>query len=230
MHVLQSITFLAYQLPAVSSGGWIVVLELYPGFSLYRGLYEFAAYAFEANATGNDGMRWSNLNDSVNGMRTVLIIMFIEWILVLLVAYYLDQVLGSRKSPLFFLKRFQKKPLSSSFRKASMQRQGSKVFVQMEKPDVIQEVFMLISNTCTLYCWYNTCTIIVYMPLLISEIDDTFLPDLLVIMGHYSLMTWDRSVNLTCIMCGFLILLSRGKRLRSCYLNQLWIMQLYVTT
>nr|BAO45863.1 ATP-binding cassette transporter subfamily A member [Acacia mangium] len=118
--------------------GWIVVLELYPGFALYRGLYEFASYAFEANATGNDGMRWKNLNDSVNGLREVLIIMFIEWFVVLLVAYYIDQVSGSRKSPLFFLKRFQKKPMSS-FRKPSIQRQGSKVFVQMEKPDVSQE-------------------------------------------------------------------------------------------
>ncbi|KAI9086421.1 hypothetical protein K1719_031505 [Acacia pycnantha] len=81
--------------------GWIVVLELYPGFALYRGLYEFASYAFEANATGNDGMRWKNLNDSVNGMR-------------------------------------EKKPMSS-FRKPGIQRQGSKVFVQMEKPDVSQE-------------------------------------------------------------------------------------------
>lgn len=154
-------------LPAVSSGGWIVVLELYPGFALYRGLYEFASYAFEANATGNDGMRWKNLNDSVNGLRGVLIIMFIEWFVVLLVAYYIDQVSGSRKSPLFFLKRFQKKPMSS-FRKPSIQRQGSKVFVQMEKPDVSQEVFMLISNPSTLFVLYS---------LLVSKIDVTILPD-----------------------------------------------------
>ncbi|RZC16975.1 ABC transporter A family member 7 isoform B [Glycine soja] len=119
--------------------GWIIVMELYPGFALYRGLYEFSQYAFSGDALGTDGMRWSDLSDSTNGMKEVLIIMFVEWLLVLLFAYYIDQVLssGCRKSPLF-LKRFQKKP-HSSFRKPSIQRQKSKVFVQIEKPDVTQE-------------------------------------------------------------------------------------------
>ncbi|KAF2315949.1 hypothetical protein GH714_040744 [Hevea brasiliensis] len=59
--------------------GWIIVLELYPGFSLYRGLYEFSQYTFTGNAMGTHGMRWGNLSDSKNGMRQVLIIMFVEW-------------------------------------------------------------------------------------------------------------------------------------------------------
>ncbi|KAF7838432.1 ABC transporter A family member 7-like [Senna tora] len=120
--------------------GWIIVLELYPGFALYRGLYEFAQYSFTGDTLGTDGMRWGDLNDSTNGMKDVLIIMLVEWFLVIFVAYYIDKVLssGSGKSPLFFLKRFQKKP-KSSFRKPSIQRQDSKVFVQMEKPDVSQE-------------------------------------------------------------------------------------------
>ncbi|ESW10198.1 hypothetical protein PHAVU_009G189300 [Phaseolus vulgaris] len=120
--------------------GWIIVMELYPGFALYRGLYEFSQYSFSGDALGTDGMRWSDLNDSANGMKEVLIIMFVEWLLVLFFAYYIDQVLssGSRKSPLFFLKGFQKES-HSSFRKPSIRRQKSKVFVQMEKPDVAQE-------------------------------------------------------------------------------------------
>nr|AIU41627.1 ABC transporter family protein [Hevea brasiliensis] len=120
--------------------GWIIVLELYPGFSLYRGLYEFSQYTFTGNAMGTHGMRWGNLSDSKNGMRQVLIIMFVEWLVLLFVAYYVDQVLssGSGKSPLFFLQNFGKKR-PSSFRKPSLQRQGSKVFVDMDKPDVIQE-------------------------------------------------------------------------------------------
>ncbi|CAJ1975258.1 unnamed protein product [Sphenostylis stenocarpa] len=120
--------------------GWIVVMELYPGFALYRGLYEFSQYSFSGDALGTNGMRWGDLSDSTNGMKEVLIIMFVEWLLVLVFAYYIDQVLssGSRKSPLFFLKGFQKKP-HSSFRKPSIQRQKSKVFVEMEKPDVTQE-------------------------------------------------------------------------------------------
>ncbi|XP_042521053.1 ABC transporter A family member 7-like isoform X2 [Macadamia integrifolia] len=121
---------------------WIVVLELFPGFSLYRVLYEFAYYAFTGDRMGTNGMRWKDLNDGTNGMIVVLIIMFVEWLLVLPVAYYFDQVVsagsGVQKHPLFFLPKFQKKKLPS-FRKPSMQRQGSKVFVQMEKPDVSQE-------------------------------------------------------------------------------------------
>ena len=118
-------------------------MELYPGFSLYRGLYEFAQYAFAGNYMGTDGMRWKDLNDSKNGMKEVLVIMFIEWWVVLLIAFYVDQVKSSGKSPTFFLQNFRKKPLSS-FRKPSLQRQGSKVFVGMEKPDVLQEVISLI--------------------------------------------------------------------------------------
>jgi hypothetical protein len=116
-------------------------MELYPGFALYRVLYEFAQSATSGSNSGTDGMRWQDLSDNTNGMKEVLIIMFAEWIVVLFVAYYIDQVFstGSGKSPLFFLKGFQKKPLSTC-KKFSIQRQGSKVLPQMEKPDVIQEV------------------------------------------------------------------------------------------
>lgn len=120
--------------------GWIIVMELYPGFSLYRGLYEFSQASLAGNYLGTHGMRWGDLSNSTNGMREVLIIMVIEWFVVLFVAYYIDQVAssGSGKSPLFFLQNLKKRP-ASSFRNPSLQRQGSKVFVQMEKPDVSQE-------------------------------------------------------------------------------------------
>ncbi|KAK9090674.1 hypothetical protein Sjap_023851 [Stephania japonica] len=125
-----------------ASGGWIIVMEMFPGFSLYRGLYEFSQYAFTGNLVGTDGMRWKDLNDSANGMKEVLIIMSIEWLIVLPIAYYVDQVMslgsGVRKRPLFFLQNLKKKRLPS-FQRKSLRRQGSKVFVQMEKPDVSQE-------------------------------------------------------------------------------------------
>ncbi|PIA27921.1 hypothetical protein AQUCO_07400037v1 [Aquilegia coerulea] len=128
---------------ATFARGWIVVMELFPGFSLYRGLYEFAQYSLEGNNMGTDGMRWKNLSDGKNGMRTILIIMFVEWLLVLPVAYYLDQVVSSgsgvKKSPLFFLQNLKKKHLPVLQQKLSFRRQTSKVFVQMEKPDVLQE-------------------------------------------------------------------------------------------
>ncbi|GJZ90411.1 ABC transporter A family member 7-like protein [Tanacetum coccineum] len=74
---------------------WIVVMELYPGFSLYAGLYEFSQYAFTGNYMGTDGMRWGDLSDSNNEMHHVLIIMVVEWFLVFFVAYYIDQVVTS---------------------------------------------------------------------------------------------------------------------------------------
>ncbi|KAF7850561.1 hypothetical protein BT93_L5312 [Corymbia citriodora subsp. variegata] len=120
--------------------GWIIIMELYPGFSLYRGLYEFAQYSLTGNYIGTHGMRWSDLSDSKNGMKEVLIIMVVEWLVVLPVAYCIDQVTssGSGKSPMFLFERFRKKHPSSSQR-PSLRRQGSKVYVQMEKPDISQE-------------------------------------------------------------------------------------------
>ncbi|KAK4568288.1 hypothetical protein RGQ29_003889 [Quercus rubra] len=61
---------------------WVMVMELYPGFSLYRGIYEFAQYIILER-----GMRWEDLNDSENGMKEVLIIMSVEWLVVLFAAY-----------------------------------------------------------------------------------------------------------------------------------------------
>lgn len=118
-----------------------MVMELYPGFSLYRGLYEFGQYAFRGNYMGVDGMKWIDLSDSSNGLTEVMIIIFVEWFVVLLLAYYVDQVSssGAGKSPLFFLQIFRTKA-PSSFQRPSLQRQGSKAFVQMDKSDVHQEV------------------------------------------------------------------------------------------
>lgn len=81
------------------------------------------------------GMRWGNLNDSVNGMKDVLAIMAIEWAVLLLLAFYIDQVVTWGKSPLFFLRR-KKAP---ALQIPSMERLGSKGYGDMEKPDVAQE-------------------------------------------------------------------------------------------
>ncbi|CAA3030738.1 ABC transporter A family member 7-like [Olea europaea subsp. europaea] len=116
----------------------IVFMELYPGFSLYRGLYEFAEYSYNGNHMGTDGMRWKDLNDSKNGMREVLIIMLVQWLVVIGVAYYANQVASSGRSPLFFFWKHQNK-CSKFFRKPSCQKEGSKFFVEMEKLDVVQE-------------------------------------------------------------------------------------------
>ncbi|RVW29125.1 ABC transporter A family member 8 [Vitis vinifera] len=59
---------------------WIIVMELYPAFSLYRGIYELAQYSLMGSATGTQGMQWRDLSDPENGMRDVCIIMMVEWL------------------------------------------------------------------------------------------------------------------------------------------------------
>ncbi|XP_066327203.1 ABC transporter A family member 7-like isoform X3 [Miscanthus floridulus] len=129
--------------------GWIVVMEIIPGFSLFRGLYEFGQYASAGNSMGTTGMKWSNLDDSLNGMRGVLIIMVVEWAILLPLAFYADQVSslggGFRKNPFFFLSCFKKRALS--LRRYSLGRQGSKVVVEMDNPDAVQEMIGLIPPT-----------------------------------------------------------------------------------
>ncbi|CAL5441476.1 unnamed protein product [Camellia sinensis] len=126
-----------------ASGGWIVVMELYPGLALYRMLYEFSKYALQGSDTNAGGMKWKDLNDSTNGMKELLIIMVVEWFVLLFVAYYVDQVISSRsgvrKSPLFLLRKFHGQP--SSFEKTSLISDESRDFDQAEKADVAREDF-----------------------------------------------------------------------------------------
>ncbi|XP_034674626.1 ABC transporter A family member 8-like isoform X3 [Vitis riparia] len=75
---------------------WIIVMELYPAFSLYRGIYELAQYSLMGSATGTQGMQWRDLSDPENGMRDVCIIMMVEWLVVLFIAYDIDQGISSR--------------------------------------------------------------------------------------------------------------------------------------
>ncbi|THU59096.1 hypothetical protein C4D60_Mb03t21390 [Musa balbisiana] len=119
---------------------WIIAMELIPGFSLYRGLYELSQYSFKGDQMGTSGMQWRDLNDRQNGMKDVLIIMFVEWLVFLLVAFCLDQALGGgiRKVPLFLLNYFQKKSPSSQ-RNRSLQRRGFGAPVETESSDVSQE-------------------------------------------------------------------------------------------
>ncbi|XP_070006475.1 ABC transporter A family member 7-like isoform X2 [Nicotiana sylvestris] len=120
--------------------GWIIFMELYPGFSLYRGLYELSQYARGGFRVGTYGMPWEYLSNSNNGMREVLIIMSMEWVVFLIVSYYFDQVIssgsGNRRSLLFFLPNSQKKH-SPSLEKPSFQSAESSV--QIEDNDVSEE-------------------------------------------------------------------------------------------
>ncbi|KAL6603879.1 hypothetical protein ACP70R_044240 [Stipagrostis hirtigluma subsp. patula] len=119
---------------------WITVLEIVPAFSLYRGLYELGQYAMRASETGSPGMRWSDLNDPTNGMRDVIIIIVVEWLILLPVTYYFDHVAssGHRSGPLSVIKRLLKKDLT--WRRITVNEVvDSDVRVEMEKLDIIKE-------------------------------------------------------------------------------------------
>ncbi|KAH7527953.1 hypothetical protein FEM48_Zijuj05G0020700 [Ziziphus jujuba var. spinosa] len=96
----------------------------------YRGIYELSQYGTRGIHIGT-GMNWRDFNDGVNGMKEVLFIMLIKWLVVLLVAYYAKKVQssGSGRNPLIFLNKLWKKS----------QRRGPNTSFLMDMPDVIQE-------------------------------------------------------------------------------------------
>ncbi|CAN4100427.1 unnamed protein product [Withania somnifera] len=120
--------------------GWLIFMELYPGFSLYRGLYELSQYARGGFSVGTYGIFWEYLSNSKNGMREVLIIMSIEWMVFLIVSYYLDQVIssgsGNRRSLLFFFPKYQRKHSTSSEKPSFQSAESS---IQLENNDVSEE-------------------------------------------------------------------------------------------
>ncbi|RZC89889.1 hypothetical protein C5167_028956 [Papaver somniferum] len=124
------------------SRGWIVILEMCPAFSLYRGLYEFQDYSQRTSYVGHlVKMSWKDVNDGEDGMRGVFLLMIVEWFVILIVSYYLDQVVsagsGVRKHPLFFLNKSKKPP--ASYQQPTTQTQQPNIHVEIEKPDVSQE-------------------------------------------------------------------------------------------
>ncbi|KAL3678985.1 hypothetical protein R1sor_021941 [Riccia sorocarpa] len=150
--------------------GWIFGMELLPGFSLFRGLYELQYYGNLGDDLGTNGMQWRNLDDPKNGLRTVFLIQTAEWFIFLLLTFYLDQVLptsgsGMRKHPLFFL-GCSRTPRNKSAQKTvrdeerSLSSSSPNVFrgIDMEKMDVlaektrVEELRSTSNNTCAIVC------------------------------------------------------------------------------
>ena len=73
---------------------WLYFVELIPAFGLYRGLYEFASYAFRGSYTGGKGLSFNEFGDPNCHMGYVMGIFAAEWAVFLLLAWYLDQVGG----------------------------------------------------------------------------------------------------------------------------------------
>ena len=88
------------------------IMEIIPAFGLFRVLYEFAQYAFLADRTGDTGLTWSKARMHMDcGFLRLCAIMILEWIIFLLLSYYLEQISGSgtgvKKHPLYFLPDLQ---------------------------------------------------------------------------------------------------------------------------
>ncbi|KAM3405476.1 hypothetical protein ACQJBY_008139 [Aegilops geniculata] len=113
---------------------WLVIMELVPGFSLYRGVYELSEYAAAGSYMGKPGMQWGDLNDPINGMKDVLILTSIEWILLLPVAYFLDH--RPAWHPIFLFGILSTNHSSPSYRANPRSR---RVFADMAKGDVSLE-------------------------------------------------------------------------------------------
>ncbi|XP_062196149.1 ABC transporter A family member 8-like [Phragmites australis] len=116
---------------------WLVAMELVPGFSLYRGIYELAEYASAGRNMGKHGMQWVDLNDPINGMKDVLILMSMEWIFLLPVAFLLDH--RPSWQPLFLFGFLSTKHSSPSEKPNKVKRGSRRVHVDMTKPDVFLE-------------------------------------------------------------------------------------------
>lgn len=115
-----------------------MTMELVPGFALYRGFYELAEYAFAGRQMGKPGMQWRDLNDPINGMKDVLLLMSIEWILLLPVAFLLDH--RPTWHPLFLFGFMSTKHSSPTMIPDKVKQRSRKVFADMAKPDVFLEV------------------------------------------------------------------------------------------
>ncbi|KAF7078902.1 hypothetical protein CFC21_083251 [Triticum aestivum] len=128
------------------SRSWIILLELFPPFSLYRIVYEFSQSALLVSQIDRTGMQWSDLNDPKNGMASVLTIMVLEWILFLLLSFYLDHFgsfqSGIRKAVLLLHSR-RAGNRSQSAQQQTTQIQEFNASVEMERTDVIKERVMV---------------------------------------------------------------------------------------
>lgn len=109
---------------------WVLAMECFPAFSLYRGMYELSQYSTDAKYSGF-GMKWENLNDKENEMGAVMILMGIEWLMLLLIGPFRNCVLCCCQC-------FRTNP-SVSTQKSTLENQGSNVTIEMEKHDVVRE-------------------------------------------------------------------------------------------
>ncbi|WVZ77359.1 hypothetical protein U9M48_025237 [Paspalum notatum var. saurae] len=74
-----------------ASGRWIILMEFFPPFSLYRIIYEFSPPPSPFYRTDFSGIHWEDLSDNKNGIIDILIIMALEWGIFLVLTFLLDE-------------------------------------------------------------------------------------------------------------------------------------------
>ncbi|CAL5012166.1 unnamed protein product [Urochloa decumbens] len=116
---------------------WIIIMELFPAFSLYRGIYDLAGYAYEGRNMGKARMQWVDLTDPLNGMKDVLVLMSVEWIILLPLAFILDH--RPAWHPLSLFRFLLAKNLSHSQRINEVNSASGRVSIDFAKPDVLLE-------------------------------------------------------------------------------------------
>ncbi|PKA46814.1 ABC transporter A family member 8 [Apostasia shenzhenica] len=112
-------------------------MEIFPGFSLYHGLYELSRYSLQVEQFGTPRVCLKDIITEGLAMRSVLIIMIIEWVVLGFLAYYLDQIITNGKVGRHPLRFF---PWSQGNQNGYKKNRGYDVLINMEKPDVAQEV------------------------------------------------------------------------------------------
>ncbi|XP_027125956.2 ABC transporter A family member 10 isoform X2 [Coffea arabica] len=112
-------------------GSWLV------GGFFFKRLIADVSFPKAAFEMGAYGMRWQSLRDENSGMRGVLIIMSIEWLVFLFMSYC---TLGGCfcRSPLSIFRSSQERP--PSFQSPRLQVQESGVLVQVDNQDINQEI------------------------------------------------------------------------------------------
>ena len=119
---------------------YLLLIELVPTCSLYRGLFEFAEYSFLGVYTRASGLTWSKMGDDGNGIDEVMIILFVEWLVFLVWSFLLHEEtmlesLQERIAPKGLAKEIEMGAVSRPKVGAS----ASSVNVTVETPDVAEE-------------------------------------------------------------------------------------------
>ncbi|KAG9129489.1 hypothetical protein Leryth_013082 [Lithospermum erythrorhizon] len=121
---------------------WIFFLDLNPWFSFFHGLMVLKEFGEAAMKQGTQGMTLYNFTQSNSGVRGVCTIMLVEWLIFLILAVYLDQVVpsgsGVKKPPLFFLRSATKRghPEIADFLKSEESKVQN---IEIGKDDVARE-------------------------------------------------------------------------------------------